>query len=62
MKPETVLKVMSLFSPTERKIIDLVTNGAKPGRIAKELHITKEAARRYVEQIAGFLREVSCNV
>lgn len=62
MNTITVIESIQYFSPTERKIFDLVTNGAKPGRIAKELHITKEAARRYVEQIAGFLREVSCNV
>lgn len=62
MNPETVLKTMSLLSPTERKIIDLVTAGKKPGTIARKTGLHKRAVERRIMIINRILREVACNV
>ena len=62
MNPETVLKAMGLLSPTERRIIDLVTAGKEPGTIARKTGLHKRAVERHIEQINRIIREVACNV
>lgn len=59
MNPETVLKAMGLLSPIERKIIDLVARGKKPGTIARKTGLHKKAVKRRIVIINRILREVA---
>ena len=62
MKPEAVLKAMSLLSPIEHDIISLVAKGKKPGTIARKTGLRKKAVERHIVIINKVLREVACNV
>lgn len=62
MKAERTIDFMANITPVQRKIIDLVTAGKKPGTIARKTGLHKRAVERHIEQINGIIREVACNV
>ena len=62
MNTERIMEIRQYFSPMDMKIIDLVTKGKKPEKIAKRLSISTQAVELHIRSIRKVISEAYCDV